>query len=36
MVERYGQVILWGDVQTPNIKAEPSEVYPHTAWNHST
>jgi len=36
MVERYGQVILWGDVQTPNIKAEPSDVYPHTAWNHST
>jgi len=26
MVERYGQVILWGDVQTPNIKAEPSDV----------
>ena len=23
MVERYGQVILWGDIQTPNIKAEP-------------
>ena len=36
MVERYGQVILWGDIQTPNIKAEPSDVYPHTAWNHST
>ncbi len=35
MVERYGQVVLWGDVQTPNIKAEPSEVYPHAAWNHS-
>ena len=35
MVERYGQVILWGDVQTPNILAEQSEVYPHTAWNHS-
>ena len=36
MVERYGQVILWGDVQTPNILAEPSDVYPHAAWNHST
>ena len=35
MVERYGQVIFWGDIQTPNIKAEQSEVYPHTAWNHS-
>ena len=35
MVERYGQVILWGDIQTPNILAEQSEVYPHTAWNHS-
>ena len=35
MVERYGQVILWGDVQTPNIKAEPSDVYPHAAWNHT-
>ena len=35
MVERYGQVILWGDVQTPNILAEQSDVYPHTAWNHS-
>ena len=35
MVERYGQVILWGDIQTPNIKSEPSEVYPHAAWNHS-
>ena len=35
MVERYGQVILWGDVQTPNILAEQSEQYPHTAWNHS-
>ena len=35
MVERYGQVVLFGDVQTPNIKAEPSEVYPHAAWNHT-
>ena len=35
MVERYGQVVLWGDIQTPNIKAEPSEVYPHAAWNHT-
>ncbi len=36
MVERYGQVVLWGDIQTPNIKAEPSEVYPHAAWNHTS
>ena len=28
MVERYGQVILWGDVQTPNILAEQSAEYP--------
>ena len=35
MVERYGQIILYGDIQTPNILAEPSEVYPHAAWNHS-
>jgi subtilisin family serine protease len=35
MVERYGQVVLWGDVQSPNIKSEPSDVYPHAAWNHS-
>ena len=35
MVERYGQVILWGDVQTPNIKAEPSDVYPQAAWDYS-
>ena len=35
MVERYGQVILWGDIQTPNILAEQSEEYPHTAWNHT-
>jgi len=35
MVERYGQIVLFGDVQTPNIKAEPSEVYPHAAWNHT-
>jgi subtilisin family serine protease len=36
MVERYGQVVLWGDIQSPNIKSEPSDVYPHAAWNHST
>ena len=35
MVERYGQIILWGDIQTPNILAEQSEEYPHTAWNHT-
>ena len=35
MVERYGQIILYGDIQTPNILAEQSDVYPHTAWNHS-
>ena len=35
MVERYGQVVLWGDIQTPNILAEPSDVYPHAAWNHT-
>lgn len=35
MVERYGQIILWGDIQTPNIKAEPSVEYPLAAWNHT-
>ena len=35
MVERYGQIILYGDVQTPNIKSEPSADYPHAAWNHT-
>ena len=35
MVERYGEVVFWGDIQTPNIKSEPSEDYPHAAWNHS-
>ncbi|MBT4066172.1 MAG: S8 family serine peptidase [Euryarchaeota archaeon] len=35
MVERYGKVVFWGDIQTPNIKSEPSEDYPHAAWNHS-
>ena len=35
MVERYGQVVFWGDVQTPNIKAEPSAEYPLAAWNYT-
>jgi subtilisin family serine protease len=35
MVERYGEVVFWGDIQSPNIKSEPSDVYPHAAWNHS-
>ncbi|MGY8755188.1 MAG: S8 family serine peptidase [Candidatus Poseidoniales archaeon] len=35
MVERYGQVVFYGDIQTPNIKSEPSVDYPHAAWNHS-
>lgn len=33
MVERYGMLTFYGDVQTPAIKAEPSSVYPVAAWN---
>ena len=33
MVERYGRVVLWGDVQTPAVKASNSSFYPVGAWD---
>jgi len=33
MVERYGMLTFYGDIQTPAIKAEPSSYYPVAAWN---
>ena len=33
MVERYGNVVLYGDIQTPTVKARNSSVYPVGAWD---
>ena len=33
MVHRYGQVIYYGDVQTQNVKARNSTIYPNGAWD---
>ena len=33
MVEMYGQVVFYGDVQTPAVKAMNSSVYPNGAWD---
>ena len=33
MVEPYGRVEFYGDVQTPNIKAKNSSAYPMGAWD---
>ena len=33
MVERYGQVVFYGDVQTPAVKAMASADYPVGAWD---
>jgi len=33
MVEAYGQLVFWGDVQTPAVKASSSSVYPDGAWD---
>lgn len=33
MVERYGSVVLYGDIQTPAVKARNSSVYPVGAWD---
>ena len=33
MVERYGEVVFYGDVQTPAVKARNSSVYPQGAWD---
>ena len=33
MIEPYGRVVFYGDVQTPAIKASNSSVYPEGAWS---
>ena len=33
MVEPYGKVVFYGDVQTPAIKASNSSIYPEGAWD---
>jgi len=33
MVERYGQIHLYGDIQTPAVKARNSSFYPVGAWD---
>jgi len=33
MVEPYGKVVFYGDVQTPAIKASNSSIYPVGAWD---
>ena len=33
MVERYGKVVYYGDIQTPAVKARNSSIYPEGAWN---
>jgi len=33
MVHQYGTVKFYGDVQTPNVKARNSSIYPDAAWN---
>ena len=33
MVERYGDVVFYGDIQTPAVKAKNSTIYPVGAWD---
>jgi serine protease AprX len=33
MVHRYGEVVFYGDVQTQNVKARNSTIYPNGAWD---
>ncbi len=33
MVERYGEIHLYGDIQTPAVKARNSTLYPVGAWD---
>ena len=33
MIERYGSVVFYGDIQTPSVKAKNSSEYPLGAWN---
>ena len=35
MVEEYGTLRFFGDIQTPAVKASSSDVYPEGAWNLS-
>jgi subtilisin family serine protease len=32
MVERYGEIVFYGDIQTPAVKARNSTEYPESAW----
>ncbi|HIF04703.1 MAG TPA: hypothetical protein EYQ80_04730 [Candidatus Poseidoniales archaeon] len=32
MVERYGELVFYGDIQTPAVKARNSTIYPESAW----
>jgi serine protease AprX len=34
MVERYGSLVFYGDVQTPAVKASNSSEYPFGAWDY--
>ncbi|MEC8249380.1 MAG: S8 family serine peptidase, partial [Candidatus Thermoplasmatota archaeon] len=33
MIHHYGTVVFYGDIQTPNVKARNSSIYPDAAWN---
>jgi len=33
MVERYGELVFYGDIQTPAVKAKNSSIYPNGAWD---
>ena len=33
MVEEYGSVVFWGDVQTQAVKARSNSIYPNGAWD---
>lgn len=33
MIEEYGSVVLWGDVQTQAVKARSNSFYPNGAWD---
>ncbi len=35
MIEEYGTLRFYGDIQTPAIKASSSDIYPEGAWNLS-
>ena len=35
MIEEYGTLRFYGDIQTPAVKASSSDIYPEGAWNLS-